>query len=348
MEEPSDRPDDFTQKIVEHVVNGGSMCVMGPAGTGKSVCLRAVIAALEERGRTCQAICLTHTGARNIGQGAMTAHCFVHKFVLHGTYSGQVVLIDEISFMSIDLLAALEHLRLKGVRLLCFGDFRQLPPVCNRWRGQKVPSDIFERSRLFWRWSQGNRFVLRRCRRSDRAHFDSYMRLRDMPLHEALATAHALYPPATADADWHIVLSHYKRKALNEELQQRAVQKETDVILVDGETPYHCFPGTKLIGSNSTLRPIVNGALLLVTKVSPDVVTLKDEDAGGEEFEVSVSQLVRHTRLRWALTLCSVQGRSLKGTVAIHDLTSRHFSTTHLYVALSRAALGSRVSIVRV
>ena len=115
------------------------------------------------------------------------------------------------------------------------------------------------------------------------------------------------------------MLSHYKRKALNEELQQRAAQKEPDVILVDGETPYHCFPGTKLIGSNSALRPIVNGAFLLVTKVSPDVVRLKDEDAGGEKFEVSVSQLVRHTRLRWALTLCSVQGRSLKGTVAIHD-----------------------------
>ena len=51
------------------------------------------------------------------------------RHVIHGAFVGQLVLIDEISFMSIDLLAALEHLRLKGVRLICFGDFGQLPPV---------------------------------------------------------------------------------------------------------------------------------------------------------------------------------------------------------------------------
>ncbi len=100
------------------------MCVLGAAGTGKSVCLRAVEAALEEQGQICQAICLTHTGARSVGQAAVTAHSFVQRFVLCGTFAGQVVLIHEISFMSIDFLAALEHLRLNGVRLLCFGDFR--------------------------------------------------------------------------------------------------------------------------------------------------------------------------------------------------------------------------------
>ena len=90
------------------------MCVLGAAGTGKTVTQRAVKAALEAAGLQCQAICLTHTGARNMGQGAMTAHGFVMRHVLHGAFVGQDVLIDEISFMSIDLLAALEHLRLKA------------------------------------------------------------------------------------------------------------------------------------------------------------------------------------------------------------------------------------------
>ena len=85
-----------------------------------------------------------------------------------------------------------------------------------------------------------------------------------------------------------------------------------------------------------------------MTIVSPDVVTLKDEDIGGEEFDVTVDQLIRHTRLRWALTLCSVQGRSLSGTIVVHDTHSRHFSTTHLHVALSRATDGRNVSIAHV
>ncbi len=105
----------------------------------------------------------THTAARTLGKGAITAHAFVMRHILHGSFAGQAVLLAEISFMSVDLLAALERLRLKGVRIICFGDFGQLPPVSNRWRGCNVPADAFEQSDLFFRWSEGTRFVLRRC-----------------------------------------------------------------------------------------------------------------------------------------------------------------------------------------
>ncbi len=124
----------------------------------------------------------------------MTAHGFVMRFVLHGAFAGQVVLIDDTSFMSIDLLAALKHLRLKGVRLICFGDFCQLPPVSNRWRCCKVLPDTLEKSELFWRWSGGTHFVLRRCRRSDQAHFDFIRSSQALEPAEALEAAKARYP----------------------------------------------------------------------------------------------------------------------------------------------------------
>ena len=75
--------------------------------------------------------------------------------------------------MSLDLLACLEHLRLRGVRLLCFGDWRQLPPVENRWRGSSVDPVVFRDSALYHSWSGGVRFELTRCRRSDVARFDA-------------------------------------------------------------------------------------------------------------------------------------------------------------------------------
>ena len=59
--EPLDGPDTFLQEILEHVRSGASLTVEGIAGTGKTVALRAVQAALEEAGVKCQAICLTHT-----------------------------------------------------------------------------------------------------------------------------------------------------------------------------------------------------------------------------------------------------------------------------------------------
>ncbi len=88
----------------------------------------------------------------------------------------------------------------------------------------------------------------------------------------------------------------------------------------------------------------MNGAFLLVTRVSPDAVWLQDEDTG-EELEVSAAQMAKHTRLRWALTLASVQGRSLPGTIGIHCTSSMHFSAAHLYVVLSRATDGANVTI---
>lgn len=346
MEEPLGGPDDFTAQILAHVQAGHSMFVEGLAGTGKTVVLRAVNEALEHLG--CQAICLTHTGARNIGPDACTAHSFVMKHVLHGTFSGQVVVIDEVSFLSLPLIAALEHLRLKGVRLMCFGDFAQLPPVSNRWRGQSVPPDVFEHSKLLRQWSDCNRFVLRRCRRSDQAHFDFYSQLRLRSVDDALSASLKQYPEKAAKCDWNIVLSHHKRKSINEQLQKTAAAKHKGPkIAINGEVPFQCFVGTKLIGCNSTLRGIVNGAFLEVIAVQGDKIRLRDEDnPKAEEFEVSPAQLAKHTRLRWALTLCSVQGRSLTGTIGIHDWKSQHFDHTHLYVALSRATCGQNVQMI--
>ncbi len=92
----------------------------------------------------------------------------------------------------------------------------------------------------------------------------------------------------------------------------------------------------------------MNGAFLLVSgaKGQEGAVRLQDEDTK-EEFEASVEQIAKRRRLRWALTLCAVQGRSLDGTIAIHDGESVHFSVTHLYVALSRATNGANVSIAK-
>ncbi len=50
-------------------------------------------------------------------------------------------------------------------------------------------------------------------------------------------------------------------------------------------------------------------------------------------------------RLVQGLMLFSVQGRVLNGNIALYDLDSRHFASTHLYVGLTRATDGSNVAI---
>jgi hypothetical protein len=221
----------------------------------------------------------------------MTAYSFVMRYVLHGMLLGQVVLIDEISFTSIDLLAALEQTRLKGARPLAFGDSRQLPRVCNRWRGQKVLHDLSERSSLL----TPRATAIASCCGGAAGRIKST----SIPASGAemfgvsvIREARSMYTPAVENCDWHI----------------------------------RVLPRDELIGANSTLRPIANGAFLMAIRVSPDVVALNDEDIDGEEFDVTVSQLVRHRWLRHTDTLCSVQGRTLSGTIALYDLDNRRFS----------------------
>ena len=116
------------------------------------------------------------------------------------------------------------------------------------------------------------------------------------------------------------------------------------------EACYEIFVGTRLIGSNSTLKPTLNCSFVEVTRLGDDrkSVFLRDEELPDLlEFEVSLLNLARHTKLRHALTLYSVQGRSLTGTITIHDVTSTHFKSEYLYVGLSRATQGRDVSIER-
>ena len=129
------------------------------------------------------------------------------------------------------------------------------------WRGCKVTHDTFERSNLFWHWSGGTRFVLRRCRRSDQAHFDFIRSLQALEPAKALEAAKARYPSrGKRAADWNLTLSNHKRRRINSEMQHEAAVATEDRVWIDGETPFWCFAGTRLIGCNCTLRGIVNGA----------------------------------------------------------------------------------------
>ena len=122
--------------------------------------------------------------------------------------------------------------------MLCFGDYAQLGPVSNRWRGKNVPPNVFEGSWLSWHWSGGNRFVEQRCRRSDQAHFNFYCELRDMTLTDALERAAQRYPPKNGGA-WNIVMSNYRRRKINKQMQACAASGHTGAkVCVDGEVPF--------------------------------------------------------------------------------------------------------------
>jgi len=339
--------------------------IRGPPGTGKTwKVLKPLAEELRAQGHNVKVISLTHVASRNAG--GQTAHSFVHTFVQHGRFKGWL-LIDEVSMMCLPLLAALETLSLADVKIVCFGDWEQLPPINNSWRGQVVPPKVFQHSRLMKTWCNCTVFEMTTCHRSDTAHFAWYSSVPQMDLGVALDEARGRFMVDDQPADWNLVISHHRRVKLNTELQAAATRayvanwgkdKVVDIEVDDeGETKskrrvtrnraqsYTLWPGTRLIGSDNEHKNVVNGALLDVVGLDGDEVQIKDLETK-EEFPMSVAQVAKHTRLRWAVTYPAIQGRTLEGTVRLWDTTSRHFTLEALYIGVSRATAGSLVSVV--
>ena len=190
-----------------------------------------------------------------------------------------------------------------------------------------------------------------------------------MDLETAVAEARARYPASATPADWNLTISHYRRMQLNENLQEAATRAYkagggTSIVSIAPEEEdeeetarkkrricknraqaYDLWPGTRLIGSDSETKNIVNGALLDVTGVKDDEIKLRDIETK-VEFTLTPEQVAKHTRLRWAVTYPAIQGRTLDGTVRLWDTASKHFTIEALYVGLSRAKEGSKVSVV--
>ena len=87
-----------------------------------------------------------------------------------------------------------------------------------------------------------------------------------------------------------------------------------------------------------------------MTRLGADrkTVFLRDEGLPDlPEFEVSLLNLAKHRKLRHALTMASVQGRSLSGAITTHDAANTHFEPTRMYVGLSRGTDARAFSVER-
>jgi hypothetical protein len=359
VREPEAGPDDFYERCIRpHAIEGGkSFICTGAAGTGKSRILLNLERDLKEKGETVKKITLTHVACRRL-EDAETAHHFAIRHVLTGSFRGWV-LVDEVGMLPAVLLSIIENLHVLGVKVAMFGDWNQLPPPMDNWRGTTIQPGAFRNSRLLHFWAGGTEFQLTRCRRSNTEHFELCLGVLQGPLAAAIEHARLEFPqdwgqPAHKQGDFHLVLSHRRRVALNHACQKDAVARyradnpgapilsiaapEEDTGLLNTQQDFEIFAGTRLIGANNETKAVVNGGFLLVKSVSDEGCLVEDET--GEEHELTTVQLTRSTRLAWAITITASQSREFGGRVAIWDTDSPHFSRAHLYTALTRVKIG--------
>ena len=354
--EPQEGPDDFYELIRHRIVELQQQALItGPGGAGKSYILQLIMHELRAAGHNVEKITLTHVACRRL-KDAKTAHSFVFRNVLNGSFKGWL-LIDEVGMLPASILTVLENLATLDVKFVMFGDWHQLGPPLDHWRAARIAPGTFQHSRLLHLWAGGTEFRLTRCRRSNRTHFNFCLELLPMPLADGIAACRAAFPPGPGplhrQADLHLVLSHWRRTELNKLCQQEAVERyrreHPDGVVVAIGAPederglnlqqdFELCAGTKLIGANNDTRGVVNGGFMTVTEVREDECDVVDEF--GEGFTLTHKQVARSTRLAWAITVLASQSREFACRVCVWDVESRHFSRQSLYVAVTRVKIG--------
>ncbi|CAE6460433.1 unnamed protein product [Rhizoctonia solani] len=161
--------------ILERVLQGESVFFTGSAGTGKSVLLRSIIAALG--GPSDKVAVTSSTGISATHIGGQTLHSFAGVGLGHGDLGKlvsrikgdwtafqrwskvKVLIIDEISMVDATWFDQLEEISRRirkkslpfgGIQLVICGDFFQLPPVPNRDIADAPASFVFDS----WSWDR--------------------------------------------------------------------------------------------------------------------------------------------------------------------------------------------------
>jgi len=342
-----------SQEAEARVLDGGSLLVLGIAGTGKTTFVQGLVERLRAAGKKVDAISKTHTASMRAG--GSTADHFVRRHILHGACTCDVVWVDEVSQLDVGLWSQLAKLAFTGMQFLLSGDFHQFPPLSNFWKGSPVADTAFENSGLLYSLAGGARCTLTECRRGDKRLFDFYASLIpggsrcELPVAEAVRAAKQIFNH-DAPARWNLCISHRKRIEINRQRNRAEAPDDAVFLEIKGRAAHGnaaqsllVWPGLELLGCVAAEKKGVrNGCLYTVESVDVAAETLR---LRGLDVDFSFEQVKQWLRLSYAQTYASCQGTEFSGSLCLHDCASRFFSRRHLFVGLSRAKQDAAVSL---
>ncbi len=194
VEKKNKKLNDEQQRVLDSIVsNKKNAVILGDAGTGKSVLVDAVTNALTEAGE--QVVVCAPTGRAADAVGGTTIHqlfglssgvCLtesrkrIKACTTKALRNSTTVIVDEISMVRMDLfesiVASFEKIKKQGnqIRLICVGDFHQLPPVVTdaeraileKFYGRGIDNGYAFQSQA-WAKCNFDYFVLRTVMRQD-------------------------------------------------------------------------------------------------------------------------------------------------------------------------------------
>ncbi|CAE8607610.1 unnamed protein product, partial [Polarella glacialis] len=343
-ESPAELPPwrDLTQdEAIEAVMRGEGLLLLGAPGTGKTHLLRELMVQLREAGKRVDCIAKTHCATKNMGCDAVTADHWVRKHVRAGSFSSQILVVEELSQVDVQLWGDLCLVSMKGTTNICCGDFGQFQAVSESWAGCPVQEGALERSDMLLDMCNGNRLTLTENKRSDQKLFGFYTGLRcgtpdARDLRESVEEARRLFPATDLQANFTLTMSHKRRVQVNR--FQNQLQKPESAIFIRAPAPTRAgnqpqsmwlWDGLQLIGAGGRC---LKGLFFTVQSVTEDSVLLEGQTLTHQEA-------VRSLRLSYGLTFASCQGLTLPGRVGL-ETESPNMTLRHLYLFSGTGSVG--------
>ena len=101
-----------------------------PAGCGKSSTMMAVIQMMEYYHKTYTCLCPTGKSSARLTEQTGRPCSTIHKATMNGTITTDYLIVDEDSFLSIELMCMIINaIENENMKLLFIGDSMQLPPL---------------------------------------------------------------------------------------------------------------------------------------------------------------------------------------------------------------------------
>ena len=338
--------------------------MLGIAGVGKTTICKRFVELLRALKKKVDIIAKTHTASQRAG--GVTVDHYVRRHVLHGACVADAIWVDELFQIETPLWAQLQ--KLSGRQWLLSGDENQFGPIFDHWKGSAVPQDTLWNSGFLHWLSGGRRLVLRECRRSERLLFDWYSSLIaggcrfDQPLSQVLDEARQTFN-FTGPARHNLCLSHRRRIRINAECNRHFKPAEGCVFVrAKPEKGQLCaaqnmwiWVGIELLGCSRCSKKVRNNVVYTVKGIEEEHVKLSAPEDEGQSRQsrqtplaLTYQQVADLTRLSFCRTYASCQGTEFEGTLRLHDVTSRHMTRRHLFVALSRAKRADQVDVANV
>ena len=156
-----------------------------------------------------------------------------------------------------------------------------------------------------------------RCRRCDEEHFRFYTNLPEN-LDDAIALVKHRYMKRT-DAELHLTISHYKRRKINDEMQDKLIYKKAYIQIeaYENEHEYKICEGTPLIGC-STCKHIINGAFYQVIEIH-DSIKIRDT-LTQEIIDCAPETIQKNCQLGHAVVYNKVQGLTVKDKKFVYTI----------------------------